>query len=136
MVEVLETIHEASLIEKFPDSQAAVDSLIESQKKMIEQLEDQRSVILGLLQKGKDLCKDPQAPSFLRDDVINLEASWNECYSAATNSLKKLRETQKVWENYKQQKSVIMKLLGDAETEIQKIVPKHNHKDIQKEHSF
>ena len=133
MVEVLETIHEASLIEKFPDSQAAVDSLIESQKKMIEQLEDQRSVILGLLQKGKDLCKDPQAPSFLRDDVINLEATWNECYSAATNSLKKLRETQKVWENYKQQKSVIMKLLGDAETEIQKIVPKHNHKDIQKD---
>ena len=102
---VLETIHEASLIEKFPDSQAAVD--IESQKKMIEKLEDQRSVILCL-------CKDPQAPSFLRDDVINLEAIWNDCYSSATYSLRKLRETEKVWENYKTQKSVIMKLLSEA----------------------
>ena len=133
VVGVLETIHEASSIEKFPDSQAAVDSLIESQKKMIEELEDQRSVILCLLQKGKDLCKDTQAPSFLRDDVINLEAIWNDCYSSATNSLKKLRETEKVWENYKTQKSVIMKLLSEAENEIQKIVPKHNHKDIQKD---
>ena len=98
---------------------------------MLEKLEEQRSTILGLLQKGKDLCRDPKAPEFLRHDVSNLEATWNDCYMAANGSLKKLRESEKVWENYQLQKSVIVKLLEEAETEIQKIVPKHNHKAIQ-----
>ena len=44
---------------------------------MLEKLEEQRSTILGLLQKGKDLCRDPKAPEFLRQDVSNLDATWN-----------------------------------------------------------
>ena len=75
---------------------------------MLEELENHRSTVLGLLQKGKDLCKDPKAPEFLRTDVTTLEATWNDCYTTANGSLKKLKETQKVWENYKVQKTVIL----------------------------
>ena len=50
---------------------------------------DQRSTILGLLQKGKDLSKEPRAPDFLREDVKWLEATWNDSYGSATNNLKK-----------------------------------------------
>ena len=111
--------------------QDAVQSLIKTQIEMLGKLEDQRSTILGLLQRGKDLCRDPKAPEFLREDVTCLEATWNDCFITANASLKKLKETEKVWENYKVQKSVIVKLLADAEVEIQKIVPKHNQKAIQ-----
>ena len=67
---------------------------------------DQRSTILGILQKGKDLSKEPRAPDFLREDVRWLEATWNDSYGSATNNLKKkLKDTHKVWENHKVQKS-------------------------------
>ena len=98
---------------------------------MIQKLEDQRSTILGLLQKGKDLSKEPKAPEFLREDVRSLEASWNDSYGSSMNNLRQLKDTQKVWENYKVQKTVMIKLLDDAEVELLKIVPKHNHKAIQ-----
>ena len=131
MVAILEQIHSASHIEKFPDSQEAVESLITVQEGMIQKLEDHRSTILTLLQKGKDLCREPKAPEFLREDVQNLEATWNDCYGAATSSLRKLKDTQKVWENYKAQKTVMAKLLQEAEIELFKVVPKHSHKMIQ-----
>ena len=131
MVAILDQIHRASHVEKFPDSQQAVESLITVQEGMIQKLEDHRSTILSLLQKGKDLLREPKAPEFLREDVQNLEATWNDCYGSATNSLRKLKDTQKVWENYKAQKAVMAKLLEDAETELFKIVPKHSHKKIQ-----
>ena len=107
VVGVLEKIYGASTVEKFPDSQEAVKKLIFVQEQMIQSLEDQRSTILGLLQKGKDLSKEPRAPDFLREDVRWLEATWNDSYGSATNNLKKkkLRDTQKVWENHKVQKS-------------------------------
>ena len=130
---MLERIHKASLIEKFPDSQGAVDKLITSQVKMLEELEVKRSTILGLLQKGKDLSRDLIAPAFLKEEVAGLEDTWNSCYEAANGTLRKLKETQKVWENYNAQKQVICKLMEDAEEEIQKLVPKHNHKAIQKD---
>ena len=76
-------------MEKFPDSQEAVEKLIVVQEKMIQSLEDQRSTILGLLQKGKDLSKEPKAPEFLREDVRWLEATWNDSYGSATNKLRK-----------------------------------------------
>merc|ERR1712083_859158 len=109
----------------------AVRDLIVQQEKMIQQLEEQRSAILGLLQRGKDIMRDSQAPQFLRDDVKNLEANWNDCYGQSVNHLKRLKTNQKVWEDYKMQKVVMAKLLEDVEVELQKIIPKHNHKMIQ-----
>ena len=131
MVAILEQIYKASHVEKFPDSQDAVENLIVVQEGMIQKLEDHRSTILSLLQKGKDLSREAKAPEFLREDVRSLEATWNDCYGAATNSLRKLKDTQKVWHNYKSQKAVMTKLLEDAEAELVKIVPKHSHKKIQ-----
>ena len=96
-------------------------------------MESQRSPILSLLQKGKDLQREPNAPDFLKQDVQSLEAMWNENYNAALSRLKRFKETSKVWDSYKVQKRVIMKLLEDAEQELQKIVPKYNHKKIQNE---
>ena len=60
-----------------------------------------------------------------------METKWSESYGCAVEKLKRLRDTQKVWLNYKEQKAVMVKLLNDAEKELQKLVPKHNHKKIQ-----
>ena len=96
MVAILEQIYKASHVEKFPDSQDAVENLIVVQEGMIQKLEDHRSTILSLLQKGKDLSREAKAPEFLREDVRSLEATWNDCYGAATSSLRKLKDTEKV----------------------------------------
>jgi nesprin-1 len=130
-VGVLDRIHTAVKQEAFPDSHEAVDSLIKSQESMIEELEKNRSSILTLLQRGKELSKEPNAPDFLKEDVKTLDTKWNESYGCAREKLKRLRETQKIWLSYKEQKAVMVKLLDDAEKELRKLVPKHDHKKVQ-----
>ena len=60
-----------------------------------------------------------------------LDTKWNESYGCAREKLKRLRETQKIWLSYKEKKAVMVKLLDDAEKELQKLVPKHDHKKVQ-----
>ena len=52
-----------------------MDSLIESQKKMMEKLEDQKSVI----QKGKDVASREQQDKFAKE-IKELEARLNESF--------------------------------------------------------
>ena len=63
---------------------------------MLAELEKQRSAILSLLQRGKDLSRELNAPEFLKEDVRNLEKKWNTSYGSAMDRLKRLRETEKV----------------------------------------
>ena len=50
---------------------------------MLAELEKQRSAILSLLQRGKDLSRELNAPEFLKEDVRNLEKKWNTSYGSA-----------------------------------------------------
>jgi nesprin-1 len=105
-----------------------VESLIGQQQNMIKQLEGQRTTIVSLLQKGKDLQKDPHSTKFIPDHIQELEKTWSETYGHANEKLRQLKGTQKVWLEYRSQRDDIMLLLEQAEDELKKIVPKHDPK--------
>jgi nesprin-1 len=90
---VLEKIDRKSIEnENLPDNDSAIQAAISEQEKLIEEQERNRSDILGLLQRGKDLIRDPNCPSFVRDEVAALELKWNDCCRKSMNRLNDLRD--------------------------------------------
>ena len=75
-----------------PDSDETIQALIFEQELLIGQQEENRSEILGLLQRGKDLLRDPNCPPFLKDDVAALELKWNNCCRKSLNRLNDLKD--------------------------------------------
>jgi len=53
--------------ENLPDSEEAIQALISEEENLIEEQEKNRSEILSLLQRGKDLLRDPT--SFMDDPL-------------------------------------------------------------------
>lgn len=108
----LNKVHELSSSEVNPDSLEEVERLIGQHQAVLKQLEAQRATMVSLLHKGKDLQKDQNAPQFIHSQVNELDRVWNETYNEANNRLSKLRESQKVWVEYRSQREEILHLLG------------------------
>ena len=90
---ILDKIDNKSLDdEPLPDNDEAIQVLILEQELLIGQQEENRSEILGLLQRGKDLLRDPNCPPFLKDDVAALELKWNNCCRKSLNRLNDLKD--------------------------------------------
>jgi len=126
----LNKLDEMAVNEIQPTTLEEVESLIGQQQNMIRQLEGQRTTIVSLLQKGKDLQKDQHATKFIPEQVQQLERTWTDTYGHANEKLRRLKGTQKVWLEYRSQRDDIMQLLGQAEEELKKIVPKHDPKQV------
>lgn len=101
---ILESAKEQAMIEPEPQSLQHVEQLVLEQQSAVQKLDRQRPSVMTMLQRGKDLIKDANAPAFVREDVRNLESGWNTAYETSTDRLHKLRDTQKVWSNYEYQK--------------------------------
>ena len=90
---ILDKIDNKSLDdEPLPDNDEAIQVLILEHELLIGQQEENRSEILGLLQRGKDLLRDPNCPPFLKDDVAALELKWNNCCRKSLNRLNDLKD--------------------------------------------
>lgn len=108
--------------------------MISQQEAAVTQLDAQRPNIISMLQRGRELAKDPHAPVFVSEQVANLETGWNKAYNMTLEKLNKLKATQKVWQNYKDQKKEIVELLERAERELKQVKGKHSRaKDIANE---
>lgn len=94
---------------------------VNHQEVCVNQLEQQRSNIVSMLQRGKDLLKDQHAPAFVSSEVQQLESSWNETYGQNIEILKDLKNTQKLWSGYDEQKNEILKLIAQAEDELNRL---------------
>lgn len=123
----LNKVHELSG-EVNPDSLEEVERLIAQHQAVLKQLEAQRVTMVSLLHKGRDLQKDQNAPHFIQAQVNELDKVWNETYNHANERLKKLKESQKVWVEYRTQREEILALLEQADRELQKLVPRHDPK--------
>lgn len=123
-------VHDLSCGEVNPDSLEEVERLIAQHQAVLKQLEAQRATMVSLLHKGRDLQKDQNAPQFIQSQVNELDRVWNETYNQANERLKKLKESQKVWVEYRAQREDILRLLGEAESELKKLVPKHDPKKL------
>lgn len=123
VVTLLNKVRDQTLNAPHPDSLDRVNKMIQEQQFSINQLDHQRTHIMSMLQRGKDLSKDVHAPAFVGAEVKNLETGWNEAYTETVDKLKTLRTTQQVWNDFADQKGEILSLLGDAETALRSITP-------------
>ncbi|XP_059468655.1 muscle-specific protein 300 kDa isoform X2 [Neocloeon triangulifer] len=118
---LLKKVKDTSSSSNFPDGLESAANLIKKQEAAIKQLDDQRANIMSMMHKGKDLAKDANAPAFIKDEVDSLGAAWNDAYSQTTEKLKALRSTQKIWNQYQEQKDEILKLIEQAEAELSRL---------------
>ncbi|XP_078048160.1 muscle-specific protein 300 kDa isoform X4 [Augochlora pura] len=103
------------------ESPESLRSAVAHQESRLSQLEQQRSNIVSMLQRGKDLLKDQHAPQFLSVEVQQLKSSWNDTYGQSVETLKSLKSTEKLWSTYEEQKDEIFRLIEQAEEELRKI---------------
>lgn len=73
------------------DSPAGVTRLVEAQEAAVAQLDSQRPNIVSMLQKGRDLVKEPSAPQFVKHHIQELEAEWNKAYNTTIEKLGTLK---------------------------------------------
>ncbi|KZC10894.1 Nesprin-1 [Dufourea novaeangliae] len=118
---LLHKIREQSKIDVVAESPETLHSAVAHQENRLSQLEQERSIIVSMLQRGKDLLKDQHAPSFVSQEVQQLESSWNDTYGLSVETLKSLKSSQKLWNTYLEQKEEILKLIEQAEEELRKI---------------
>ncbi|KAK9890576.1 hypothetical protein WA026_011946 [Henosepilachna vigintioctopunctata] len=97
--------------------------LINIQESTLSHLDSQRPSIMSVLQKGKELEKDINAPQFVQEEVENLEKHWTETYRCAVDRLNQLKETHQSWTSYENQKTEIQMLLLKAEQQLKDIHP-------------
>lgn len=112
---VLESAKEQAMVEPEPQSLQHVEQLVLEQQAAVQKLDRHRPSVMSMLQRGKELIKDANAPAFVREDVRNLETGWNTAYETSTDRLHKLRDTQKVWSNYEYQKEELLSDLDKIE---------------------
>ncbi|CAK1540777.1 unnamed protein product [Leptosia nina] len=113
---ILENAKKQAMVEPEPQSLQQVEQLVLEQQATVQKLDRQRPSVISMLQRGKDLIKDANAPAFVREDVRNLETGWNVAYESNTDRLHKLRDTQKVWSNYEYQKEELLSDIDKIES--------------------
>jgi len=108
-------------VEVTPEVPEKLQNAVVHQESRLNQLEQQRATIVSMLQRGKDLLKDQHAPPFVSSEVQQLEANWNDTYGQSMEILKSLKESQKLWNTYQEQKNEILRLIEQAEKELRQI---------------
>ncbi|XP_032455805.1 nesprin-1 isoform X11 [Nasonia vitripennis] len=103
------------------ESLESLKKALKHQETCLNQLEQQRANIVSMLQRGKDLLRDQHAPNFVSSEVQQLEVSWNETYGQNIETLKTLKNSQKLWSNYDEQKEEILKLIAQAEEDLRRM---------------
>ncbi|XP_074030429.1 muscle-specific protein 300 kDa isoform X10 [Leptinotarsa decemlineata] len=121
--QLLKQVREQSKTVSQPTSLEIVNQSIRQQETAISQLDVQRPNVMSLLQKGKELSRDANAPSFIKEEVKSLETGWTETYDETIETLHKLIETQYLWTNYSEQKQEIVDLLRKAEEDLKSLKP-------------
>lgn len=112
---ILESAKEQAMIEPEPQTLQHVEQLVLEQQTAVQKLDRQRPSVMSMLQRGKELIKDANAPAFVREDVRTLETGWNTAYETSNDRLHKLKDTQKVWSNYEYQKEELLSDLDKIE---------------------
>lgn len=75
-----------------PKSIESIRELVDQQEQAVALLNDQRSNVVSMIQKGKELIRDKeQIPEFLSELVTTLESEWEDAYSKTTVNLNNLK---------------------------------------------
>lgn len=122
---LLKRVREQSSKETRPENWETMSELVRQQENAVVQLDMQRSNIMSMLQRGKDLSKDTEVPKFVQEEVKALESGWSQTYDETVEKLRHLKMTQQLYTNYSEQKNEILTLLSRAEQELKGLAPGH-----------
>jgi len=125
-IEFLDGIMLSSTREIAPSCVENVDELIERQEKSITQLEQKRSIVNDLIDKGQKILEHPDKPKFLEGHVNRLEGGWGDTKNKAADRLKLLQETRDAWLGYANDNETIATEFEKAEEEIKKVKKRYN----------
>jgi len=125
-IEFLDGIMLSSTRDIAPSCVENVDELIERQEKALKQLEDKRSVVRDLIEKGNILLQNPEKPKFLDSHLQRITEGWDDSKLKAQERLKLLQDTKAAWEGYADGQDVIAAAFEKAEEEMSKIKKRFN----------
>lgn len=69
----------------------SIVEMVSAQETAVASLDAQRSNILAMLQRGRNLSKETSAPQFISQDVTRLETTWDHAYSTTLDRLNNLK---------------------------------------------
>ncbi|KAJ8984006.1 hypothetical protein NQ317_006860, partial [Molorchus minor] len=121
--QLLKQVREQSKRESKPQSFERVPEQIRHQEVAISQLDQQRPNVMSLLQKGKELSRDANAPTFMQEEVKTLETGWTNTYDETVQTLHKLIGTHHMYTSYTEQKQEIKEVLQRAENDLNRLTP-------------
>merc|ERR1712088_1116100 len=121
IVEFLDAIMISSTRDIAPSCIENVEELIERQEKSLSQLENKRTVVNELINKGKQLLENPDKPKFLDSHVTRIKEGWDVTKDKATQRLELLNNTKNAWEGYYAGLDNIAAAFEKAEDEIKKV---------------
>merc|ERR1712038_1573921 len=120
-IEFLDGIMLSSTRDIAPSCIENVEELIERQEKSLSQLENKRTVVNELINKGKQLLENPDKPKFLDSHVTRIKEGWDVTKDKATQRLELLNNTKNAWEGYYAGLDNIAAAFEKAEDEIKKV---------------
>merc|ERR1711902_242924 len=120
-IEFLDGIMLSSTRDIAPSCIENVEELIERQEKSLNQLENKRSIMNELIQKGKQLLENPDKPKFLDSHVSRIKEGWDITKEKAVARLELLNNTKAAWEGYYAGLENIAVEFEKAEEEIKKV---------------
>lgn len=123
IVNLLNKVRDQTLSAPPPESLPHVSKMVQEQQYAMAQLDQQRPNIVSMLQRGKDLSSDANAPVFMVAEVTVLERGWKDTYDQSADKLRELKDTHQVWTDYTQKKNEIVHLIGEAETALRSVTP-------------
>uniref|UniRef100_A0A8D8Q2T6 Nesprin-1 n=1 Tax=Cacopsylla melanoneura TaxID=428564 RepID=A0A8D8Q2T6_9HEMI len=116
-----------SLLDKVKESTAdevdtlhELETLLKSQEHTMSQLDKQRSNIVSMLQRGKQLQVESTLPA-VHESVATLETQWNKTYTKSSEALHKLKGEYKTWHSFETQKQDTEELLHKADVTLKQV---------------
>lgn len=123
IVNLLNKVRDQTLATPQPDSLGHATKMVEDQQYAMAQLDLQRPNIVSMLQRGKDLSNDSNAPVFMTAEVTVLERGWKDTYNKSAEKLRELKDTRQAWTDYATKKDEIIQLISKTETALRSITP-------------
>lgn len=104
-----------------PDSTEQVASFIEAQEANISKIDEKRGEFAQLLKRGEKLEKQADCPDFLKEQVKGLSDLFHETEEKAKAKLATLKNNEKAWQEYEEDRVQLTNLLDQADDKLRDI---------------
>ncbi|XP_043224062.1 nesprin-1-like isoform X2 [Amphibalanus amphitrite] len=121
LLKLLEDLRRKSTEDIHPDSTEQVTTFIENQEANIAKVEEKRGEIAQLLKRGEKLEGQADCPDFLKEQVKGLSELFVDTEKKAKLKLEVLRNNEKAWQEYEEDKVSMVNLLDQADEKLRNI---------------